>query len=89
MTTTTLLPLTKRQRAVWRWIRDYHDRNRHGCSVRDLCQQFGIKSTNGVMCHLKALIRKGWLEWPCTMSGTSRMARSIIPTLDSLEVCDE
>ena len=82
MTTATLLPLTPRQRAVWRWIRDHHERERIGCNVRAVMAAFGFTSPNGAYCHLKPLRRKGWVEW-------SAHANSIIPTLDSLEVSDD
>ena len=82
MTTTTLRPLTPRQREVWRWIRDYHARERIGCSVRDVMAAFGTTNPNGAYCHLVPLRQKGWVEW------RKDRANSIIPTLDSLEVCD-
>lgn len=83
MTTTTLLPLTKRQREVWRWIRDHHERERIGCSVRDVMAAFKFANVNGAYCHLVPLRHKGWIQWRREKAG------SIIPTLDSLEVCDD
>jgi len=83
MTIATLIPLTPRQREVWRWIRDFHARERIGCSVRDVMVAFNFHSPNGAYCHLKPLRRKGWVEW------RPDRANSIIPTLDSLEVCDD
>lgn len=29
--------------------------------VREIAAEFGISSTNGVMCHLQALVKKGFL----------------------------
>lgn len=81
-TTTTLRPLTPRQREVYRWIRDYHARERIGCSVRDVMAAFQFAAVNGAYCHLIPLRRKGWVEW------RQDRANSIIPTLESLEVND-
>jgi len=83
MTTTTLLPLTKRQRAVWLWIRDHHARERIGCNVREVMSAFGFTSPNGAYCHLVPLRHKGWVQWD------DHKANSIIPTLDSLEASDD
>jgi SOS-response transcriptional repressor LexA len=87
MTTTALIPLTARQRAVWQYIRDYHAEHRHGCCVRDICRTFGMASPNGAMCHLTPLIRKGWVEWPAG-NGEYRAAYCILPSRESLEVTD-
>lgn len=31
-------------------------------SVRDIGRKFNIKSPNGVMCHLRALVQKGYIK---------------------------
>lgn len=53
--------LTKRQRAVldyiWRTIRE----NGYPPTLREIGEELGIRSTNGVNDHLKALERKGYL----------------------------
>ncbi|MEM9364966.1 MAG: transcriptional repressor LexA [Planctomycetota bacterium] len=51
--------LTDRQQEVYDLIRTLiYDRG-YGPTVREIGEQFGIKSPNGVMCHLRALERKG------------------------------
>lgn len=51
--------LTDRQRKVYELIRSLiHDRG-YGPTVREIGEHFEIKSPNGVMCHLRALERKG------------------------------
>ena len=50
--------LTDRQRAVYEFIRDKIRNRGYGPTVREIGDQFGISSPNGVMCHLKALERK-------------------------------
>ena len=78
-TTITLRPITRRQHRVWRFVAAYHARNRIGCSVRDICEEFGFSSPNGALCHLVPLRARGWVEW------RDGRANSIIPTLASLE----
>ena len=52
--------LTARQAEVLQFIAQ----NAHVCSptVREIAAGIGIKSPNGVVCHLKALERKGFLR---------------------------
>ena len=52
--------LTKRQRIVFDFIRDKIQNRGYGPTVREIGEQFHIKSPNGVMCHLKALEKKGF-----------------------------
>jgi len=51
--------LTQRQRAVYEFIRDKIRTRGYGPTVREIGLQFKILSPNGVMCHLKALEKKG------------------------------
>lgn len=51
--------LTDRQRRVYELIRDLITNRGYGPTVREIGEAFGIKSPNGVMCHLRALERKG------------------------------
>src|SRR5262245_48099137 len=51
--------LTDRQREIYEFIRDKIDSRGYGPTVREIGEGFGIKSPNGVMCHLKALEKKG------------------------------
>lgn len=59
---TTPKKLTKRQRMVLGYI--IHHIQDHGFppTIREIGDHMGIKSTNGVNDHLKALERKGYLE---------------------------
>jgi repressor LexA len=50
--------LTERQREIYDFIRDKIESRGYGPTVREIGQGFGIKSPNGVMCHLKALEKK-------------------------------
>lgn len=54
--------LTERQRNVYDMIRGLMIRRGYGPTVREIGEHFGIKSPNGVMCHLRALERKGLIK---------------------------
>lgn len=54
--------LTDRQRRVYELIRDLIVNRGYGPTVREIGEAFGIKSPNGVMCHLRALERKGLIR---------------------------
>ena len=54
--------LTARQQAVYDMIREKIVTRGYGPTVREIGEHFDIKSPNGVMCHLKALERKGLIS---------------------------
>jgi repressor LexA len=54
--------LTKKQRAVYDFIRDKIQNRGYGPTVREIGANFGISSPNGVMCHLKAIEKKGLIH---------------------------
>lgn len=51
--------LTDRQREIYEFIRDKIETRGYGPTVREIGLAFEIRSPNGVMCHLKALEKKG------------------------------
>ncbi|TWT64640.1 transcriptional repressor LexA [Allorhodopirellula solitaria] len=51
--------LTDRQQHVYELIRSLIQQRGYGPTVREIGEHFGIKSPNGVMCHLRALEKKG------------------------------
>lgn len=51
--------LTKRQQNIYAFIKDRILNRGYGPTVREIGAHFGIRSPNGVMCHLKALEKKG------------------------------
>ena len=51
--------LTARQREVFEYLRERIVSRGYGPTVRELAQHFDITSPNGVICHLKALEKKG------------------------------
>jgi repressor LexA len=54
--------LTRRQRDVYDFIYDKIVNRGYGPTVREIGQHFHISSPNGVMCHLKALEKKGLIR---------------------------
>ncbi|MGB7344949.1 MAG: transcriptional repressor LexA, partial [Pirellulaceae bacterium] len=54
--------LTERQQNVYDMIRELIVGRGYGPTVREIGEHFGIKSPNGVMCHLRALERKGLIR---------------------------
>ena len=52
-------PLTTRQSEVLNEIRSFIQIHGYSPTVRDIAKLTGIKSTNGVRWHLKALEKKG------------------------------
>src|SRR5438093_5231520 len=51
--------LTDRQREIYDFIEEKINVRGYGPTVREIGLAFEIKSPNGVMCHLKALEKKG------------------------------
>jgi repressor LexA len=60
--------LTTRQREIYSFIRSKIQGRGYGPTVREIGLQFQIKSPNGVMCHLKALQKKGLIHREPNMS---------------------
>lgn len=54
-------PLTNQQQSVYNFIREKIVERGYGPTVREIGEHMNIKSPNGVMCHLRALERKGML----------------------------
>lgn len=54
--------LTDRQIAVLDFIRSYSAAHGYAPSIREIGERLKISSPNGVMCHIKSLIKKGALK---------------------------
>ena len=59
---------TERQMEIYAFIRDKIHSRGYGPTVREIGQAFKIRSPNGVVCHLKALERKGLITRGKNMS---------------------
>ncbi len=53
--------LTSKQSKIFEFIRKYIEQNGYPPAIRDIGNAFKIKSPNGVMCHLRALQKKGYI----------------------------
>jgi repressor LexA len=54
--------LTDRQAKIFEFIKDRVQSRGYGPTVREIGEHFKISSPNGVMCHLRALEKKGLLK---------------------------
>jgi len=59
---TVMDQLTDRQHAVYDFVYDKIVNRGYGPTVREIGEHFHISSPNGVMCHLKALEKKGLIR---------------------------
>lgn len=53
--------LTAKQQLILDFLTTHFAQHQRTPTIRAIAEQFGIKSPNGVMCHLKALERKGYI----------------------------
>jgi repressor LexA len=68
--------LTTRQREVFEFIRSLITGRGYGPTVREIGEEFNISSPNGVMCHLKALEKKGLITREPNMSRAIQIAEA-------------
>ena len=66
--------LTRRQLEVYKFIREKIRGRGYGPTVREIAAQFDINSPNGVVCHLKALVKKGLITREPNMSRAIQLA---------------
>ena len=76
MITTTL---TKRQTQIFKFIRDLIKKRGYGPTVREIGDKFKISSPNGVVCHLRALEKKGFIS---RQSNRSRAMQVLVDPFD-------
>lgn len=70
-------PLTNQQQAVYNMIRERIINRGYGPTVREIGEYMNIKSPNGVMCHLRALERKGMILRASNKSRAIELTESI------------
>jgi len=68
--------LTQRQKEIYLFLRDKILNRGYGPTVREIGSHFGIRSPNGVMCHLKALEKKGLITRESHMSRAIQLTDS-------------
>ena len=70
--------LTQRQQQVYQFIHEKITQRGYGPTVREIGERFGISSPNGVMCHLKALEKKGLIHRSPNKSRAIELTREAI-----------
>ena len=68
--------VTKRQREIFEYVRDQIVERGFGPTVREIGTHFGIRSPNGVMCHLRALEKKGLITRESNMSRAIKLCKN-------------
>ncbi len=77
--------LTPRQEGIYKYIRSRILAGDPPPTVREIADHFGIRSPNGVMCHLKAIEKKGYIVRDENLSRSIRLpGRSPIEVLRDL-----
>lgn len=68
--------LTHRQSEIYRFLQTHIRERGYPPTVREIGQRFGIKSANGVYCHLLPLRKKGFIDWEPTLSRSIRLLKT-------------
>jgi repressor LexA len=81
--------LTERQQEIYDFLKEKILKRGYGPTVREIGGEFGIRSPNGVMCHLKALEKKGLISREAHMSRAIELlnqpvSRSALPSAGRL-----
>ena len=81
--------LTKKQKAVFQFVREKIDTRGYGPTVREIGDKFGIGSPNGVMCHLRALEKKGFITREPNMSRAIQISPEFLESDAGLPLCGQ
>ena len=84
--TTSKLPLTARQREALEFIRRCVRKRGYGPTVREIGDQMGINSPNGVVGHLVALERKGFIRREANLSRSIMLVERGEKTATGLQI---
>lgn len=78
--------LTKQQQAVYDFIRQCMIARAYGPTVREIGEHMGIRSPNGVVCHLRALEKKGVIVRSANKSRAIELSEPLFRQDMALEV---
>lgn len=81
--------LTARQRQVYDYLRERINRDGQPPTIREIGEQFGISSTNGVRSILSALIKKGYVQKSAAVARGIRLLKEKMSTAVSIAVVGE
>jgi SOS-response transcriptional repressor LexA len=77
-------PLTDRQREIYDFIASRFRATQQAPSLREVMRRFEFASTNAVVCHLKSIEKKGWIE----LGGKAKSrAVKILPVAGCCPLC--
>jgi len=80
--------LTKRQSEVYAFLREKIRSRGYGPTVREIGDEFRISSPNGVMCHLRALEKKGYISRQPNMSRAIQLTAGQLPQ-EGIPLCGQ
>lgn len=78
----TVKRLTPRQAQIYEYIRNQIRTRGYGPTLREIGVRFGIRSPNGVLRHLKALERKGYLSRTPHLARAIQLTKGVSPRTD-------
>lgn len=78
--TTETASLTPQQQEIYGFLKDVILNRGYGPTIREIGSQFGIRSPNGVMLHLKALEKKGLITRESHMSRAIQLVDEQLPS---------
>ena len=81
--------LTKRQKSIFLFIRDKIEGRGYGPTVREIGEKFEIGSPNGVMCHLRALEKKGLISREANRSRAIQISSEYTQSQTGLPLCGQ
>lgn len=70
------------------FIRDFTREAGFPPSTREMMDHFGFTAPNGIMCHLKALRKKGFLAWQPNLARTFRLTEAATKITRGIPVID-
>lgn len=77
--------ITKRQKEILEFIENQIRESGYPPSIREICDNFSFKSTNAVVDHLDALVRKGYLSRESSKSRAIMVLKPVLPVPASRE----
>ena len=76
--------LTKRQLVIFDFIRQQINESGTAPTIREIADEMGFKSPNGVMCHLRALEKKGLIHRGSFKSRSITLTEEVVEEINGL-----
>ncbi len=73
------MPLTKRQRLILNFIREYLGENDYAPTLEEIAHHFGMASLNGVYKHLTALEERGFIRRLSNQARSIQLLETALP----------